>query len=309
MFALRLTFFLICLATAEAAAQNRIYFSTDEFEVTHFDLEMYLRDAPVAAGGGLGSRPRLLQALSDLYALEVLNSDADQEDRVFLNEEEAAWIADYHVKIEKVVRYTEWKMQLKMAATDWQRLSLETYLANQSDYMVPETVSVRNLLLRTDDRTIEEAVALAEELRASGNASEFAALAREFSEDEVGKVNGGLMENVQRGQTVEPFEQAAFALTEPGEISAPVSSRFGVHLIQLVDSTPARQQAYDEVSDSIIQNLKVKKRAQYISDIQNEAREREAAGFQRYVDNLDALIDESSTGALGSEVDLDAFDY
>lgn len=309
MFALRLTFFLICLATAEVEAQNRIYFSTDEFEVTHFDLEMYLRDAPVPAGGGLGSRPRLLQALSDLYALEVLNSDADEEDRVFLNEEEAAWIADYHVKIEKVVRYTEWKMQLKMAATDWQRLSLEAYLANQSDYMVPETVSVRNILLRTDDRTNEEAVALAEELIASVSASEFAELAREFSEDEVGKVNGGLMENVQRGQTVEPFEQAAFALTEPGEISAPVSSRFGVHLIQLVDSTPARQQTYDEVSDSIIQNLKVKKRAQYISDIQNEAREREAAGFQRYVDNLDALIDESSTGALGSEVDLDALDY
>ena len=58
MFALRLTFLLICVATAEAAAQNRIYFSTDEFEVTHFDLEMYLRDAPAVAGAawvqGLG---------------------------------------------------------------------------------------------------------------------------------------------------------------------------------------------------------------------------------------------------------------
>ena len=250
-----------------------------------------------------------MQALSDLYALEILNGDADQEDRAFLDEEEAAWIADYHVKIEKVIPIHRMENAAENGRYRLAALVIGNLFGESKRLHGSRDCSVRNVLLRTDDRTIEEAVALAEELRASVSASEFAALAREFSEDEVGKVNGGLMENVQRGQTVAPFEQAAFALTEPGEISAPVSSQFGVHLIQLVDSTPARQQAYDEVSDSIIQNLKIKKRAQYISDIQNEAREREAAGFQRYVDNLDALIDESSTGALGSEVDLDALDY
>ena len=53
-----------------------VYYSTDEFDITEFDRRMYLRNAPDATDEHVGSRIRNLQALSDLYAMEVLMSDA-----------------------------------------------------------------------------------------------------------------------------------------------------------------------------------------------------------------------------------------
>lgn len=61
----------------------------------------------------------------------------------------------------------------------------------------------------------------------------FESQARIFSEDTGTASNGGLMKNISKGQMVKPFEAAALNLQE-GEISDPVESEFGYHLIQLV---------------------------------------------------------------------------
>lgn len=55
---------------------------------------------------------------------------------------------------------------------------------------------------------------------------------------------------VRRGQTVEPFETAAFAL-QPGGLSPVVETRYGYHIIQLLERTPARQVPYEEVEPRI----------------------------------------------------------
>ena len=75
--------FLVALAQlvapilANANSDETVYYSTSDFEVTEFDRRMYLRNAPDATEEHVGSRIRNLQALSDLYAMEVLMSDAD----------------------------------------------------------------------------------------------------------------------------------------------------------------------------------------------------------------------------------------
>ena len=61
----------------------------------------------------------------------------------------------------------------------------------------------------------------------------FESLARIYSEDPGSAANGGLYKNISRGKMVKPFEAAALNLQE-GEISDPVESEFGYHLIQLV---------------------------------------------------------------------------
>ncbi|GAB0155328.1 peptidylprolyl isomerase [Chryseobacterium sp. Alg-005] len=61
----------------------------------------------------------------------------------------------------------------------------------------------------------------------------FESQARIYSEDEGSAANGGLYKNINKGQMVKPFEAAALNLQE-GEISEPVESEFGYHLIQLV---------------------------------------------------------------------------
>ena len=61
----------------------------------------------------------------------------------------------------------------------------------------------------------------------------FESLARIYSEDEGSASNGGLYKNISKGTMVKPFEAAALNLQE-GEISDPVETEYGYHIIQLV---------------------------------------------------------------------------
>ncbi len=116
-------------------------------------------------------------------------------------------------------------------------------------------IGARHILIRTDSTvTPDSARAVIEGLRARVVAGEsFEDLAREYSQDPGSGARGGDLGTFGSGQMVPPFEAAAFALESVGDLSAPVETRFGVHLIQLTslgerpgfdESYPAlRQQA------------------------------------------------------------------
>jgi parvulin-like peptidyl-prolyl isomerase len=105
-------------------------------------------------------------------------------------------------------------------------------------------------------RTREEALALATELRGRLEQGEdFAALAEEYSDDTGSAVQGGDLGWFAQGMMVAPFDEAAFSLPV-GEISEPISTTFGIHLIEVLEKDPEhakdvaqlqqeRAQAYD----------------------------------------------------------------
>ena len=278
-----------------------VYYSTDEFDITEFDRRMYLRKAPDATDEHVGSRIRNLQTLSDLYAMEVLMSDAG--DLALLPDAERDWIANYAVKIEILQRYIEFEVDRKLRNTDWELEAFELYQASPESFKIEENVSVRTLLIRTDERSEEEALALAEELLAQARLSggKFEELVRNYTEDETASASGGLMEKIERGETVAPFEAAAFALREVGEFSDPVVSQFGVHLIQLVEYQLPRKKTFEEAMQHIIDQLKVTRASQYRDGIQVGARERKPPGFTEHTDSLDALMLRTSDGKLGPD--------
>lgn len=99
----------------------------------------------------------------------------------------------------------------------------------------------RHILLRTSPQLSEAAAAerLAEyRRRVVAGQADFATLAREHSQDGSAK-EGGDLGWANPGRYVPEFEQALAAL-RPGEISEPLVSRFGVHLIQLLDRREAK---------------------------------------------------------------------
>jgi parvulin-like peptidyl-prolyl isomerase len=97
------------------------------------------------------------------------------------------------------------------------------YDENKSNYTVPESRSVRHILVKTK----AEADRLHTQLTGGAN---FAVLAKANSLDPGSKDQGGKL-TVSRGQTVEPFDKAAFAL-KTNQLSQPVKTEFGYHLIQ-----------------------------------------------------------------------------
>jgi len=112
-------------------------------------------------------------------------------------------------------------------------------------------VHVRHLLIRSGaeaGRTDEQALALASELLARAKAGEdFSSLAKQYSDDRKSAEQGGELAAFARGKMVPEFEQAAFALKKPGDLSAPVKTHFGYHLIELLErAIPGKPKFEDE---------------------------------------------------------------
>lgn len=118
----------------------------------------------------------------------------------------------------------------------------------------------RHILIKTDDETTEEdATAQILELKEQiENGASFVDLASEFSEDEGSAIFGGDLGFRGRGIFVPPFEEALYAL-EVGELSAPVVSEFGVHLIELMEiqevDYPSLEDAHDDLQQELLEEL------------------------------------------------------
>ena len=124
------------------------------------------------------------------------------------------------------------------------------YDSHKQQYSQPATRQVRHILVKKK--------ALADQLYARlKNGADFAALAKKYSTDTVSAKSGGkLLPSVSKGQTVPPFDKAAFSL-KTKEISKPVRSTYGWHIIQpLSDVTPAKVQPFSAVKGSIETQLK-----------------------------------------------------
>lgn len=103
-----------------------------------------------------------------------------------------------------------------------------------------------HILLETE----EEARAVIAELEAG---ADFAELARERSTGPSGP-NGGALGWFGKGTMVAPFEEAVVAM-KPGEISGPVQTQFGWHVIRLNETRNAARPTLDEVRQSLLDEL------------------------------------------------------
>ena len=153
-------------------------------------------------------------------------------------------------------------------AADYEALAYEHYLANPDQYRTPERVDVTHLLISSENKSEEKALAQIEELRAEVEAdpARFDDLVMEYSEDPSKSSNKGRFPFMTRGEMVAPFEEAAFALQEPGEITQPVKTDFGYHLIRLNRKVPSGLRPYPTVKEAAVAQAKERHATQYRSN-------------------------------------------
>jgi len=134
----------------------------------------------------------------------------------------------------------------------------EIYLLEREKYTLPERVRAAHILVKTDKRDKEAALQLAMEIRARAVAegADFTALARQYSEDPTAKTNGGNLGWFEAKQMDRAFSAGAFALQKPGDISEPVLSSFGFHIIRLDARKPAELPPFEAVKDVILADVK-----------------------------------------------------
>lgn len=117
----------------------------------------------------------------------------------------------------------------------------------------PSQISARHILIRWSGGTPEDSASTRAQIAAIqdrlGAGESFEALATELSEDPGSAERGGDLGTFGPGRMVAPFEAAAYALEAPGDVSGPVETQFGVHLIQLSGVTPfpSFEEQYDAI--------------------------------------------------------------
>ena len=132
------------------------------------------------------------------------------------------------------------------------------YDANSQRYQKPDQVQASHILLKFDNRSEEEALKEITDIKAEVDGGlDFAEAAKKFSEDGSAAAGGDLGFFGFRDM-VEPFAQSAFAMAI-GEISEPVKTQFGYHIIKKIAARPASIQPIEEVKASITATLKREK--------------------------------------------------
>lgn len=117
---------------------------------------------------------------------------------------------------------------------------------------------VKHILVKTE----EEAKSIKDKL---DKGADFSALAKEFSLDS-NKDSGGDLGYFSKGQMVEPFEEATEKL-KVGEISLPVKTDFGYHIIKLEDKRKAKAPSLDEMREQISESLSSQVIQEYIENL------------------------------------------
>jgi peptidyl-prolyl cis-trans isomerase C len=125
-----------------------------------------------------------------------------------------------------------------------------------------QEVHARHILVATED----EAKEVAERLK---KGEDFATIAKEKSKDT--SAEGGDLGFFGRGQMLKPFEDAAFAL-DAGQISAPVQTQFGWHIIKVEEKRDQKLPDFDQVKEAIISQLVQAKAQEVVTTLRDSAK-------------------------------------
>lgn len=233
---------------------------SSSFDVTIEDIERYMVEnlpPDSTLRQGVLNRPGIYREMAEnLYIIRTLANDAEKQ--LGFDKEQAQWAGRMAYQRRLMEQFRITYIEEALAKVDWDSAALEFYRANPDRYNRAEIISAAHILVKPQGRSKEEAEALANNLYARIKEGEdFGTLAKEFSDDGSAS-NGGELGFFQRGKMVAPFEEAAFALKKPGDVSEPVESIFGYHIIMLRDRKPAGPIPFAEVKDSIIESLERK---------------------------------------------------
>ncbi|MFN4211791.1 MAG: peptidylprolyl isomerase [Devosia sp.] len=181
-------------------------------------------------------KPFLLRVLIDMKVMAKAGQEAGMADTP-LFQQRLDYLED------RALRRAYFAETIANAVTEEAvRADYEAFIA---DFVPADEIRASHVLVPTED----EAKAVKAEL---DGGADFATVAKEKSIDP-GAANGGDLGFFGKGMMVAPFEAAAFALTDIGQVSDPVESQFGWHVIRLEEKRQSAPPAFEQVAAQLQQ--------------------------------------------------------
>jgi peptidyl-prolyl cis-trans isomerase D len=282
------------------AALRSIRMTPAQFEA-NFKNEMIATKVKDMVSQSGTATPEQARQLYDWVGEEVrvdyiLSSPADFMDKVAATDQE---VNDFYAKNEsrfmvpeqvrlRYLSFTPKDLAARQEVTD--KEVEDYYKANAASMKQDEQVKASHILVLSKDSDPDEVKAAAKKkieavYAKAKKGANFAALAKEYSEGP-SAVGGGDLGWFGRGDMVPEFEEAAFS-TAKGQVSEPVKSQFGWHIIFVEDRKEARELTQAEVRDDIVQAIAEEKASEKVSDLLDQAMDRLVSGMK-----LNAVADE-----------------
>jgi peptidyl-prolyl cis-trans isomerase C len=222
-----------------------------------------LNSLPEWAKGRFTTEEGKRQFLEEIIKEELLFQDAM---RTGIDREK-----DFLNKVDEFKRMTLVSTLLKReveakAATDDKEIR-DFYEKHSDTYKLGDQVRARHILVDTE----EEAEEILQKIL---KGEDFEELAKNFSKDLSTAVKGGDLGFFGRGRMVPEFEQAAFSL-KAGEVSEPIKTKFGYHIIKVIEIKEGEQREFEEVKSIVKRRLKSEKQKSlfdtYIQSLKEKA--------------------------------------
>ena len=238
-----------------AAADDPVVARVNEVDIKQSDLDF----AATEVGPRIASLPALDRKRVLLqYVIEnELMAGAGQKDSLDKSESFSARAAYHH---RRALRDAFFDARITDAVTEADAKKI--FDEKIAELKPEQEIRARHILVGT----VEEANDLVERLK---KGEEFAALAKEKSKD--ASAEGGDLGFFAKGQMVKPFEEAAFAL-DVGEVSEPVQTQFGWHIIKVEEKRDQPLPTFDQVKEAIIVQLIQAKAQEVVTGLRDAAK-------------------------------------
>ena len=275
---------LMFACMAASAAPDTVLMQVGDTTVTEADVQAeILRAPPQARAQALASRQTLHLIVRNLMTRRLLAREA-QASGLAATDPVRTQVRLSDERVLADARLQQFTTESEPDAAALESYAKTTYAAQPERFAQPALTHARHILIEGDtDASKAEAEKLLAQIR--GGAS-FEELAKAHSQDKGSAARGGDLGSFPDDKTVPEFEAALKALKNPGDVSEPVKTQFGWHLIELVERTPARQRGFDEVKDELVREgraqLLQSRRSQKVTSILD--------GAQLHEEAIDALL-------------------
>ena len=235
------------------------------------------------------SYDRVVAVVDNVYVTRTLAQkardaglDADPAVQARLRQVQDAFLADlYTQSLEK---------QDTVAAGGLEARAREVYAADKEKFMTDEEAHVQQILIGVSCRTRPEARTLAQAAyQEAKSGKDFLELATKYSDTGEKVPKGGDIGTGPVKRLVQPVREA-LAKLKPGEISEPVESTFGYHVLKLIERKPAQPKPFDSIKQELINAEKDKLQRKRVEDLVFAARNSKTVVTHR--DNIQKLVAE-----------------
>jgi peptidyl-prolyl cis-trans isomerase C len=253
-------------------------------QVTNADVLSELRRASPANRETFLSKPDMVQQMANnLLVRRVLAAQA-QAAQLDKDPVLAATLAVARDRVLSDARLVQLDAKNTPSDTALDTYARNIYQANPAKFDKPAETRARHILLPKDGaESLQKAKDLLAQLRAGAS---FEDLAKTHSTDAGSAAKGGDLGFFTAGKMVKAFEEAVDKLTKPGELSEPVETQFGYHIIRLEERKEKTSRPYTEVQEQL--------KSEALAGIINESRAQLVNEL-----NKDFVFDSAAIGAMG----------